>query len=72
MTRHWTRFYPDGTDHRLPRFPWLHLAALIRETAAKWGDQDAFTLVLPTNGTTGSLTYAEADRLSDTPIINAA
>lgn len=64
MTRHWTRFYPDGTAHDLPPLPWRHLAALVRETAARWGDHEAFTLFLP-NGTKGGMTYAEADRLSD-------
>jgi long-chain acyl-CoA synthetase len=62
--RHWTRFYPDGAHHDLPPLRWPHLAALVRETCAVWGANQAFTLFLP-NGTKGSLTYAEVDRLSD-------
>jgi len=64
MTRHWTRFYPDGTHHDLPPLRWPHLAAMVRETAATWPDNEAFTLFLP-NGTKGGVTYGEADRLSD-------
>lgn len=64
MLRPWTRFYPDGTSKDLPPIAWPHLAAFVREAATKYRDLDAFTLVLP-NGTKGTITYAEVDRLSD-------
>lgn len=62
--RHWTRFYPEQTSRDLPPLRWPHLAAAVRETAAAWRDNVAFTLYLP-NGTQGGLTYGEVDRLSD-------
>jgi long-chain acyl-CoA synthetase len=64
MNRPWLRFYHEKTSKDLPRLPWPHLAAFIREAAATYRDQPAFTLFLP-NGTHGTLTYGQADELSD-------
>lgn len=64
MLRPWTRFYPEGTSRDIPPIQWPHLAAFVREAAARYRDLVAFTLVLP-NGTKGSITYAEVDRHSD-------
>ena len=64
MNRPWTRFYHERTSKDQPPIPWPHLAAFVREAAAKFRDQPAFTLFLP-NGTQGTLTYGEVDRLSD-------
>jgi long-chain acyl-CoA synthetase len=62
--RPWLRYYHEQTAEDLPSLPWPHLPAFIREAARNYGDKPAFTLYLP-NGTQGTLTYAEADRLSD-------
>jgi long-chain acyl-CoA synthetase len=64
MTRPWLRFYHQQTAKDLPALTWPHLPAFIREAARRFADNPAFTLYLP-NGTQGTLTYAEADRLSD-------
>ena len=40
------------------------MPAAIREASATYAKQTAFTLALP-NGSQGSLTFAEVDRLSD-------
>ena len=62
--RPWTRFYPPSTAHDLGPLKWPHMPAAIREAAATYGPQTAFTLALP-NGSQGGITYAEVDRLSD-------
>jgi long-chain acyl-CoA synthetase len=64
VQRPWTRFYHEKTSKEMPPIPWPHLAAFVRDAAAKFRDQPAFTLFLP-NGTQGTLTYGEIDRLSD-------
>jgi long-chain acyl-CoA synthetase len=63
-TRPWTRFYHPSTAPDLGPLKWPHLPAAIREAAATYATQTAFTLGLP-NGSQGGLTYAEVDRLSD-------
>ncbi|HUU33521.1 MAG TPA: AMP-binding protein [Vicinamibacterales bacterium] len=63
-TRPWTRFYAPATAQDLPPLGWPTVAALVRESAATYAAQEAFTLLLP-NGTRGALTFAEVDRLSD-------
>jgi long-chain acyl-CoA synthetase len=63
-TRPWTRFYAPSTAQDLAPRPWGTVAALVREAARKYATNEAFTLLLP-NGTRGSLTFAEVDRLSD-------
>ncbi len=63
-TRPWTRFYDPATAQDLPALRWPTVAALVRESAATYAAQEAFTLLLP-NGTRGALTFAEVDRLSD-------
>jgi long-chain acyl-CoA synthetase len=63
-TRPWTRFYAPATSQDLAPPPWPTVAALVREAASKHAARTAFTLLLP-NGTRGSLTFAEVDRLSD-------
>jgi len=63
-SRPWTRFYAPATAPDLAPRRWPTVAALVRESAAKYATQEAFTLLLP-NGTRGALTFAEVDRLSD-------
>lgn len=62
--RPWTRFYHPSTAPDLAPIRWPHMAAAIRESAATYGSQTAFTLGLP-NGSQGGITFAEVDRLSD-------
>ncbi|MEZ5292998.1 MAG: AMP-binding protein [Vicinamibacterales bacterium] len=63
-TRPWTRFYAPETAPDLPPPAWPTVAALVRDAAARHASREAFTLLLP-DGTRGSLTFAQADRLSD-------
>jgi long-chain acyl-CoA synthetase len=62
--RPWIRFYHPSTSTDMAPLPWLHLPAMLRDAAAKYGPRTAFTLALP-NGSQGGLTFAEVDRLSD-------
>ena len=63
-SRPWTRFYPPSTPADLPPLKWPHMPAAIRDAAATYQSQPAFTLALP-NGSQGGLTFGEVDRLSD-------
>ena len=64
MTRPWTRHYPPATSQDIPPITWPHLPAFIAEAISNFRDRPAFTLYLP-NGTQGTLTYGEVERLSD-------
>ena len=64
LPRPWTRFYDPTTAQDLAPLRWPTVADLVREAAAKYATQEAFTLLLP-NGTRGGLSFAEVDRLSD-------
>ena len=63
-SRPWTRFYAAETAQDLAPLRWSTVADLVRESAATYAGHQAFTLLLP-NGTRGSLTFADVDRLSD-------
>jgi long-chain acyl-CoA synthetase len=62
--RPWTAQYVGATRTEIPELPWPHLAALGRDSAAKYADKTAFTQMMP-NGMAASLTYAEVERHSD-------
>jgi long-chain acyl-CoA synthetase len=62
--RPWTRFYPPQTESDLGPLRHPHVPAAIREASRQYANQAAFTLGLP-NGSQGSITFADADRLSD-------
>jgi long-chain acyl-CoA synthetase len=62
--RPWVKHYAPETSPDLPALSWPNLAAMVRESASKYRELEAFTLVLP-NGTRGSLTFGEVDELSD-------
>ena len=64
MMRPWTRHYPPTTSEDIPAITWPHLPAFIAEAINSFRDRPAFTLFLP-NGTQGTLTYGDVDRLSD-------
>jgi long-chain acyl-CoA synthetase len=63
-SRPWTRHYAPQTAPDLPPLTWPSVAALVREAAGKYAGNRAFSLLLP-NGTTGHLSFAEVDALSD-------
>jgi long-chain acyl-CoA synthetase len=60
----WFRFYHESTSQDLPPLEWPHLPAFIRACVQRYRDKPAFTLYLP-NGTQGTISYGEVDRLSD-------
>jgi long-chain acyl-CoA synthetase len=62
--RPWTAFYHPETAKDLPPIEPPHLPALIRASAARFAEKQAFTLGLP-SGSQGDLSFAEVDRLSD-------
>ena len=62
--RPWTRFYHPSTAQDIGPLPWPHLPAGIREAASTYAQHEAFCLGLP-DGTYGSLSFADVDRLSD-------
>jgi long-chain acyl-CoA synthetase len=62
--RPWTRFYHPSIAADLAPLKWPHLPAAVREAAAAYKSQTAFTLALP-NGSQGGITFGEVDRLSD-------
>ena len=64
LARKWTRFYPPGVDAELGPLKYPHMPAAIREASAMYAKKPAFTLALP-NGSQGSITFEEVDRLSD-------
>ena len=63
-SRPWTRFYAPETAPDLAPRAWPTVAALVRDASRKYASNRAFSLLLP-NGTTGHLTFAEVDALSD-------
>jgi len=62
--RPWTRFYPPATAQDLGPLKYPHMPAAIRDASATYARKTAFTLGLP-NGSQGSITFADTDRLSD-------
>ena len=62
--RPWTRFYPPGTVADLGPLKYPHVPAAVRDASATYAKQRAFTLGLP-NGSQGSITFEDVDRLSD-------
>jgi long-chain acyl-CoA synthetase len=62
--RPWTRFYPPAIAQDLGPLKYPHMPAAIRDASKTYAGKPAFTLGLP-NGSQGSITYEEVDRLSD-------
>jgi len=63
-SRPWTRFYAPQTAQDLAPSAWPTVAALVRDASRRFAGNRAFTLLLP-NGTSGHLTFAQVDALSD-------
>ncbi len=62
--RPWLRHYGKDIPSELPPPTHPHLPARLREAAARFAGQMAFTTCMP-NGMHGSLSYAQVDALSD-------
>lgn len=62
--RPWTKYYDAGTESDLENLGCNHLGDLIAKASRQFSTSPAFTTCLPT-GTTGTLTFAQVDRLTD-------
>lgn len=63
-SRPWTKFYPEGANPDLAPTTYTSLGDIVRKASKENSAKPAFTTCLP-NGMTGTLTYAEVDRLTD-------
>ena len=62
--RPWLAHYPPGVPDEIEPIARGNLADQIRQAALEYGQQRAFTMVMP-NGMNGHLTFDDVDRLSD-------
>lgn len=62
--RPWTAFYGPSVPNSIDDMPYRSLGDFITSTAAVYGDLPAFTTVLA-NGMNGTLTFRQADEMSD-------
>ncbi|MDN3517708.1 AMP-binding protein [Aquisalimonas lutea] len=62
--RPWLKFYADSAPSDLDALPYTSFGDMVRRASREHAAQPAFTTCLPT-GTTGTLSFAEVDRLSD-------
>ncbi|HET7229795.1 MAG TPA: AMP-binding protein [Longimicrobium sp.] len=62
--RPWVQHYVQGTRPEIPPIQYKHLPDMFRYVASRYGPRTAFTQCMP-NGMDASLTYAQADQLSD-------
>ncbi len=60
----WTSQYAPGTRPEIPDSGFRHIPEMARRSAQKHAAAPAFTQCMP-NGMTGTLTYAQVDRMSD-------
>jgi long-chain acyl-CoA synthetase len=60
----WTSQYAPGTRPEIPEIGFRHIPEMVRRSAGRWAASPAFTQCMP-NGMTGTLTYAQVDRMSD-------
>ncbi len=62
--RPWLVHYDEGREADLSELPYKSFGEMVRKASREFADKPAFTTCLPT-GTTGTLTFAEIDKLSD-------
>ncbi len=62
--RPWLKHLPEGSEADLSELGYASFADIIRKASRENGAKPAFTTCLPT-GTTGTLSFAEVDKLSD-------
>ncbi|HEX8360667.1 MAG TPA: AMP-binding protein [Longimicrobium sp.] len=60
----WTSQYAPGTRPEIPDIGFRHIPEMVRRSAQRHAAAPAFTQCMP-NGMTGTLTYAQVDRMSD-------
>ncbi|HEX8830351.1 MAG TPA: AMP-binding protein, partial [Longimicrobium sp.] len=60
----WTSQYAPGTRPEIPEIGFRNIPEMVRRSAGRWAASPAFTQCMP-NGMTGTLTYAQVDRMSD-------
>ena len=60
----WSSQYAPGTRPEIPDAGYRHIPEMLRRSAARFADKQAFSQCMP-NGMAGTLTYAEVDRMSD-------
>jgi long-chain acyl-CoA synthetase len=63
-SRPWLKYYTGLSKADLEATPYQSLGDLVRKASREYAQQPAFTTILPT-GTTGTLTFAEVDRMTD-------
>jgi len=63
-SRPWLKHYPEGRDPDLPPLEYDSFGDIVTKSSRQYATQPAFTTCLPT-GTTGTVSFAEVDRLSD-------
>lgn len=63
-SRPWLKHYTGRAKPDIAELPHKNLGDLVRKASAEHAANPAFTTCLPT-GTTGTLTYADVDRMSD-------
>ncbi|MFV8835547.1 AMP-binding protein [Aquisalimonas sp.] len=62
--RPWLKFYGEESQNDLDALPYKSFGDMVRQASREHAQKPAFTTCLPT-GTTGTLTFAEVDTLSD-------
>lgn len=63
-SRAWYSHYGSQTNQQLPPYEYINLADMIYKSSMQWDSKTAFSFVLP-NGMHASLTFKEANELSD-------
>ena len=63
-SRPWLKHYPEGRSPDLPPLEYDSFGDIVVKSSQQYATQPAFTTCLPT-GTTGTLSFADVDRLSD-------
>lgn len=63
-SRPWLKYYTGQSKPDLGRLQYSNLGELVSKASSQYAEQPAFTTILPT-GTSGTLTFADVERLSD-------
>src|SRR5438477_8909398 len=63
-SRPWLKPYPGSSKADLEPIAYKNLGDLVRQASREFAQSPAFSTCLPT-GTTGTLTYAQVDRMTD-------
>src|SRR5690625_5213131 len=63
-SRPWLKYYTGQSKPDLGKLQYSNLGELVSKASSQYAEQPAFTTILPT-GTSGTLTFADVERLSD-------